>query len=205
MTNLPSHFKVGIQHVKRYKYIRLALGLHPLRANEHISEYSLFKQLLDMTSYIGEVGLDFSRDGVSTKEIQLKSFEFVLECIKEKRKILSIHSRKAEKQVFDMLTTKRIENAIFHWYSGNISLLHEIVSSGYFFSINAAMTRSINGQRIIAAIPKEFVLTETDFPFIDNGSINQVQEYLAWLWNIHIMEVEKIIGLNFNRLINNIK
>ena len=62
MTNLPSHFKMGINHVKGYKFIRLALGLHPLRATEHAKEYSKFKQYLDMTSYIGEVGLDFSRE-----------------------------------------------------------------------------------------------------------------------------------------------
>lgn len=35
MTNLPSHFKMGFPHVKRYKHIRLALGLHPLLASEN--------------------------------------------------------------------------------------------------------------------------------------------------------------------------
>ena len=30
MTNLPSHFQMGMPHVKSLKHIRLALGMHPL-------------------------------------------------------------------------------------------------------------------------------------------------------------------------------
>ena len=130
MTNLPSHFKMGINHVKSYKFIRLALGLHPLRATEHAKEYSLFKQYINATSYIGEVGLDFSREGFSTKEIQIKSFEFVLDCIKSKNKILSLHSRRAEKEILEMLIKNRIRNAIFHWYSGSINIIEKIVEYG---------------------------------------------------------------------------
>ena len=61
MTNLPSHFKMGFPHVKRYKHIRLALGLHPLLASENKNELPLFNCLLDQTSYMGEIGLDFSK------------------------------------------------------------------------------------------------------------------------------------------------
>lgn len=60
MTNLPSHFLLGYEHVKQYKFSRLALGFHPLYASENKNELQLFSQYLDKTSYIGEVGLDFS-------------------------------------------------------------------------------------------------------------------------------------------------
>lgn len=205
MTNLPSHFQMGINHVKRYKYIRLALGLHPLRAKEHEKEYSKFRRYIDETSYIGEVGLDFSREGFSTKEIQIKSFEFVLDCIRTKNKILSLHSRRAEKETLKMLTEKGIENAIFHWYSGTLSTLRNIVNSGFFFSINSAMINSENGKKIIAEIPKELVLTETDFPFIINSNISDVHIFLSKLWNVTETESEKIIADNFNRLLKKIK
>ena len=75
MTNMPSHFKMGVPFVKKYKHVRLALGLHPLLASEQDNELELFKRLLPQTSYIGEVGLDFSRDGYSIKEKQIKNFE----------------------------------------------------------------------------------------------------------------------------------
>ena len=124
---------------RRYKHIRLALGLHPLRAKEHAKEYSKFRQYIDETSYIGEVGLDFSREGFSTKDVQIKSFKFVLDCIRTKNKILSLHSRRAEKETLEMLIEKGIENAIFHWYSGSLNVLRNIANSGFFFSINSAM------------------------------------------------------------------
>ncbi|MCG6188661.1 TatD family hydrolase [Maribellus maritimus] len=205
MTNLPSHFQMGINHVKRYKYIRLALGLHPLRAKEHEKEYLKFRQYVNETSYIGEVGLDFSREGFSTKEIQVKSFEFVLDCIKTKNKILSLHSRRAEKETLEMLIEKGIENAIFHWYSGTLSTLKSIVNSGFFFSINSAMIQSDNGKKIISEIPKELVLTETDFPFIENCDIANVHNYLSELWGISNIEVDNLINSNFKRLIRKIK
>ena len=205
MTNLPSHFQMGIGHIKSYKNIRLALGLHPLLAKEHSQEYSKFKQYANETSYIGEVGLDFSREGYSTKEIQIKSFEFVLDCIKEKQKIISVHSRRAEVEILDMLISKGINNAIFHWYSGSVSILQKIISAGFFFSINSAMTQSYNGKKIISEIPKELVLTETDFPFIENSNINNVYQHLAQLWGESVSEIEHIIDSNIKRILQNIK
>ncbi|MEL7601281.1 MAG: TatD family hydrolase [Proteiniphilum sp.] len=202
MTNLPTHFQMGVRHIRQYKYIRLALGLHPLRVKEHASEYSKFRQYIDETSYIGEVGLDFSREGFSTRDIQIKSFEFVLDSVKNKRKILSLHSRRAEKEVFEMLIAKNIEAAIFHWYSGSIGVLKKIIESNFFFSINSAMCESDNGKKIIAEIPRELMLTETDYPFINNSSIPLVHKYLSELWGISPLEVDGVINSNFKKLIN---
>lgn len=201
MTNLPSHFQMGVSHVRRYKYIRLALGLHPLRAKEHAKEYSKFRQYVDETSYIGEVGLDFSREGFSTKEIQIKSFEFVLDCIRTKNKILSLHSRRAEKETLEMLIGNRIGNAIFHWYSGSLTVLKKALNEGYYFSVNSAMVLSSNGKKILAEIPQEQILTETDYPFIENSSIDQVHTYLSSLWGLSKTQVEAIIKNNFQQLI----
>lgn len=201
MTNLPSHFRLGIEHIREYKYIRLALGLHPLRANDHKKEYSNFRKYVNETSYIGEVGLDFSPEGFRTKEIQIKSFEFVLDCIKGQKKIISLHSRRAEKEVLEMISNRSIETAIFHWYSGSLNVLDKIINCGFFLSINSAMLNSKNGREIIAKIPKELILTETDYPFIEKAEIKIVLEYLSRLWLITEPEVERIIDDNFRRLL----
>ena len=66
MTNLPSHFEMGFPYVKEFRHIRLALGLHPLLATESKKEMPLFKRLVNQTSYIGEIGLDFSKEGISS-------------------------------------------------------------------------------------------------------------------------------------------
>jgi len=205
MTNLPSHFRMGIDHIKPYKHIRLALGLHPLLAKEHSKEYSKFKQYVNDTSYIGEVGLDFSREGYATKDIQIKNFEFVLDCIKNSPKFISLHSRRAEKEVLDMLLVNKIPTAVFHWYSGSLSTLQKIVDAGYYFSVNSAMVNSDNGRRILTKIPRQLILTETDFPFIEKSNIESTHLYLSQLWKVEMCEVEQIIYLNFQHIIETIR
>ncbi len=212
MTNLPSHFKMGQPHLKGYKKTRLALGMHPLMAENHLEEFPLFYECFNKTSYIGEVGLDFSREGIETKNQQVNSFKKILEAVGNKPKILSIHSRRAEKEVLRLLKDYQIRNAIFHWYSGGLSLIDQIVDSGYFLSVNPAMIRSESGKKIIQRIPKEFVLTESDGPFIEIGSkparpedVKVVIKYLSNVYSIDIEEVNTIIKNNFYKLINRMK
>lgn len=212
MTNLPSHFEMGIPHISNFKYIRLALGLHPLLALKHEAELSRFTRNINRTSYIGEVGLDFSKEGYSTKDIQLKTFEFVLKSIKNKNKIVSVHSRRAEREVLDLLLKYNIKNVIFHWYSGNITVLKEIISRGYYFSINPAMIESKSGQKIIAEIPLERILTETDCPYTKikgRGTkpqdVDIVINYLSSYYSYSEDVVKKNIYINFKKLILSIK
>lgn len=202
MTNLPSHFMQGIPHVQKYKYIRLALGMHPLLSENHKEEYELFKKSIEKTSYIGEVGLDFSKEGRGNKELQIHSFEYVLDLIKTKNKILSIHSRQAESLVLDMLNRKSIPNAIFHWYTGTQGVLDKIIDSGYYISINSAMINTVKGQSIIESIPLGNILTETDSPFIKGSDINKVVDHIALSRNIAYAEVDRAVTDNFNRLLS---
>lgn len=142
MTNLPSHFKIGQPYIKSYKHVRLALGLHPLLASESINDLALFNSLLNQTSYVGEIGLDFSKEGIATKNTQIMVLRSLLESLRGKQKIISVHSRKAERVLFDLLCEYNIQNVIFHWYSGPVDLIPSIISKGYYFSINESMTRS---------------------------------------------------------------
>ena len=197
MTNLPSHFMMGQSHLIGYKHIRLALGLHPLLAAENRKELTLFKRLVDQTSYIGEIGLDFSREGIATKNEQISVLREVLATIKGKKKIVSVHSRNAEKELLDTLCEFEIKNVIFHWYSGPVDLIPSIIERGFYFSINESMCRSKNGQSIIGKIPREKILTETDAPYNNRTNIRMV------LNQLNMSEVD--IFFNFNRLLNDIK
>ena len=197
MTNLPSHFKMGFPHVKRYKHIRLALGLHPLLASKNKNELPLFNRLLDQTSYIGEIGLDFSKEGLSTMEDQIYVLRKLLEKLEGRKKIISVHSRKAEKELFDLLCEYNINNVIFHWYSGPIDLIPSIISKGYYFSINEAMTISKNGRTIIKEIPRSRILTESDAPFNNKVDIKEAQ--------INMQITENEVKNNFMELLSKIK
>ena len=197
MTNLPSHFLMGKPHLKSFKHVRLALGLHPLLASDNKNELPLFKSLLDQTSYIGEIGLDFSKYGLSTKEDQISILRKLLEKLVGKKKIISVHSRGAEKELFNILCEYNIQNVIFHWYSGPIDLIPSIISRGYYFSINEAMTISKNGRAIIKEIPRNRILTESDAPYNNKTDIKEAQVYMQ------ITENE--IKNNYMELLSNIR
>lgn len=197
MTNLPSHFQMGRPHLRVYRHIRMSLGLHPLLAAENKRELTLFRQLVDQTSYIGEIGLDFSKEGYTTKDEQVAVLRDLLSAIRGKKKIVSVHSRKAEKELLALLCEYKIENVIFHWYSGPVDLIPVILAQGYYFSVNEAMCRSRNGQIIIAEIPKDRILTETDAPYNERTSINAVLSYL----NL----TEQDVYCNFKVLLNGLR
>lgn len=212
MTLLPSHFELGYKHVQHYKKVRLALGMHPLKAEFHENEFNDFVRYLEHTSYIGEIGLDYSREGVTTKEIQLKSFHKILESLRGKKKILNLHSRKAENDVLNSLIEYEIKNAIFHWYTGPVKLVDQIAKNGFYFSVNPSMLRSQNGISIIQAIPKQRLLTESDGPFAMIGpnpvkpkDVQLVITYLTKAWKMQVNEVSKQINDNFSQLINTIR
>jgi Mg-dependent DNase len=194
MTNLPSHFQMGQPYIMHYKHIRLGLGFHPLLAAENKNELPLFKRMVDETSYIGEIGLDFSREGYASKEEQITVLKEILTTLRGKRKIVSVHSRRAEKELLGLLGEYNIENVIFHWYSGSVSLIPAIFERGYYFSINEAMTLSHSGKSIIEKIPRDRILMETDAPFNNRCSIRNAMR------NMGVTEL--LIKRNFDELIS---
>lgn len=213
VTNLPSHFELGHRHLINSKYIRIALGLHPLYAEEHASlELKKFVGLAQKTSYIGEIGLDFSREGISTKARQIESFRYVLSHINDRPRFITLHSRKAESAVLHLLSEFSIKGAIFHWYSGSISFINDIVAAGHYFSVNPAMLLSSSGKKVIENIPRDRLITETDGPFIKvKGKIvtfqdlSLIQKHLCSVWNSTYDDVECQIKKNFNQLLLPIK
>lgn len=194
MTNLPS-LPNGLCSCSKFPTYKIGVGFSS-SISCRIKQRTSFIQpnQVNKTSYIGEIGLDFSKDFVDSKEKQIYAFRYVLSLIKDKNKIVSVHSRKAEKEVFELLQEYRIKNAIFHWYSGPLSLIEEIINAGYYFSINEAMTTSISGKKIISKIPPNRILTETDAPFNKHSNI------LNAISNIGL--TEDLIYSNFLKLIN---
>lgn len=197
MTNSPSHYLMGRPHFYGLRHSRLAVGFHPQLVGQINSELSTFVSCLDSTSYVGEIGLDFSEDYVSTKLLQIACFEKICSNLKGKSKLVSIHSRKAERETVEIINRNEVSIPIFHWYSGPLNLIPQIIELGGYFSVNEAMTLSEKGRRIISKIPLDRLLTESDAPY--NGKSNILQA----LKNLHI-ETE-IIYNNFKTLINTIK
>lgn len=214
VTHLPSAFEIEFPVVRRFRKIRIALGLHPLMVEHHAREKAAFRKLASETAFIGEVGLDYSTASIADKKQQLDSFSFVLETLASLKttKFITVHSRKAEQDVLSCLQHFGVLGAVLHWYSGPLGLLDKALSDGHFFSINPEMIASKKGQQIVARLPKERILSETDGPYTSIGNrptrpddVRSILIYLSELWSIPLAQVSSILHENFMRIVNETK
>lgn len=166
VTNLPEVYGIHYKSFSVYKYVRLCLGYHPHLAGEHELNRSIFEKYIKSTKYIGEVGLDFQGESPYIIKKQINNFEYITNPNINRGRIFTIHSKKAEDEVLKILKTNQVKHAIFHWYSGKLSTMNEIIEEGYYFSINYRMLKSNMGRKIISKIPSDRILFETDGPFI---------------------------------------
>lgn len=171
VTNSPSVFFFTEKITSNKKFIRAALGLHPELAAERHKEVVQFTELIDKTRYVGEIGLDNSNKSPSDYRMQKEVFEKLISvCADKGDKILTIHSRRAAKDVLDILGNGFPGKVILHWYSDALRHIEVAVDRGYYFSVNYPMLQSKNGKKIIESIPHERILIETDGPFTKNGN-----------------------------------
>lgn len=209
MTNLPVLFEKYMKTYNGYKYIKLALGFHPELAYEYQQQLPIFLKNIEQARYIGEIGLDFTVNNLENQYCQIKIFKAIVEaCSNFHDKILSIHSRKATKEVIDILENYN-GKVILHWYTGNQRDLQIAISRGYYFSINHQMIRSISGKKIINLIPLDKILIESDAPFTyglnDHYDLNflcNVYTYLSDKNNVSIEMIQKKVRNNFKMLLS---
>lgn len=165
MTESPSDFEAWAPVLRDRSGVRLALGAHPLVAEQlGPDELDRFTALAAEVGFVGEVGLDGSRRGRATLAAQRRVFDHVLAVAGEGRCVLSVHSRGAEAEVIDALAAAGATAAL-HWYSGSLRMVERALDAGLYFSVNAAMLDTQSGARLLRVLPQDRVLTETDGPF----------------------------------------
>ena len=208
VTNLPSHYKMGIEHIAHLRHVKMALGLHPLAVAKQGRELDQFLRLVPEVSHVGEIGLDFSREGLGSKDQQLTAFRAIIKAISGTRKFVSLHSRGAEETVLDILDEFQVKMAVFHWYSGPLTVLDRAIAAGFYFSVNPAMIRSDKGQRILGRIPRDRVMTETDGPYVKLGSrpaeprdVAEVIAFLARVWGLSVEDASARVLDNYRQIV----
>lgn len=204
MTNLPVLYEKEKQQYDS-PYIRTALGFHPELVGEYKKYIPLMWEKLSEARYIGEVGLDFTDKTYQADQVSFFS-ELVQRCRKDENKIISIHSRKAEREVLDVLDDAFSFKAILHWYSGDESLLKRAVKMGCYFSVNGNMLKSRKIERMLEIVPKNRFLLETDSPFGDTikshaESLKVLIDGLSPKYVMLAEKIEEILWNNFQELL----
>jgi TatD DNase family protein len=114
----PKAYDREVQFCRNNPHIKVGLGMHPQLISSGYDDMKLFKELFDRSHYIGEVGLDFSKEYIQTNETQMQAFRDIVKlCEQCGEKVVSIHSLKSANTIIEILSeykTKRNNKYIFH-------------------------------------------------------------------------------------------
>jgi TatD DNase family protein len=172
---------VGQDHNSNHRVLELAerhvgfvypaLGLHPWNMGQVDSAelervFQFIEDNVQRIVGIGEIGLDYHKRvrARADKQRQSEVFKAALHLAAKHGKPVSVHSRYAWKDSFDLVKESGVELAVFHWYTGFSNVLREIVAGGYFISATPAAEYHDEHRRAIKETPLENLLLETDAP-----------------------------------------
>jgi TatD DNase family protein len=173
------------------EFVYPALGYHPwvIREEEIETNLSFVRDHAGEGVALGEIGLDYKIK--VKKELQWKVFGELLDIALQSNKPVIIHCRYSHHRAFEMVREREIKRAVFHWYSGPLSLLDEILEMGHFISATPALVYSPPHQAAIKRAPIERILLETDTPVSYQGRESRPKDV-----RITLKEVGRLKGLD---------
>lgn len=205
VTNAPCVFEFTRTLAVGSRFLYPAVGLHPELVADHASQLDLLRKLIPVTRFIGEVGLDYLAEDPDVRRKQRDVFQHVLDdCAAVGSRVLTVHARRSSADVISMVGSSFPGKVILHWFSGTQTELRRAINNGLYFSINGAMLQSKSGQGLIAAIPNDRLLTETDGPFTKDGnrratpeSVISTTRRLSEIWAVSAEDAAKTVVDNF--------
>ncbi len=145
-----------------------AYGMHPMFLAEHRDEHvGALRALLttERAVAVGECGLDFHVQGLDADRQQFY-FEEQLKIARDFDLPVIVHARKAVDAV--IATLRRIGGlrGVVHSFSGSEQQAEQLWKLGFCLGIGGPVTyeRAQRLRRIVASMPVEFLLLETDAP-----------------------------------------
>ena len=208
-----------LELAKKYPdFIYPSLGFSPVssheKTREEIKEFREF--LIDNINNcvaIGEVGMDyyFVRDKASRQK-QRENFISFVEIADEYKKPLLLHVRDCDKKGLNIVNEyDNIPYVVFHCFSGSLKTAKRIMEhDNYFMSFSTMVCYSKHHQDLAAKIPVEYMLTETDSPFLgltkeernEPAYVLRGAKKIAEIQNIDLEEVDKITTNNAKKVFN---
>lgn len=145
-----------------------AYGLHPMYLADHAPRHlHLLADWLrrERPVAIGECGLDFFVDGLAP-DAQRAYFLRQLELAREFALPVIVHARRALDEVIATLRRVGGLRGVVHSFSGSEEQARQLWKLGFSIGIGGPVTypRAQRLRRIVAAMPLEYLLLETDAP-----------------------------------------
>lgn len=228
----------GLELSEKYDFIYSSVGFHPHDAKDFTEE--IFEQIKgwatspfsppfgkEMPSLspplgkggigggkvvaIGEIGLDYHYDN-SPRDIQREVFRKQLLLAKEMKLPVIIHSREAQKDTLAIVEESGVRKGVFHCFSGDLEMAKRVIAMGFHISIAGPVTfrKSLTLQEVAKAVPDEYLLIETDAPYLtpepfrgrrnEPAYIVHTAQAIAKIRNVTLEDIARITTLNARRL-----
>lgn len=191
------------------------IGLHPTSVkNEYKAQLSVMESLLNEENFIaiGEIGIDLYWDKTYINE-QKDAFKTQLRWAKENQLPVAIHTREAFPLILDLVEEESGDGltGVFHCFSGNYNEAKRIIDLGFLLGIGGVLTyKKSHLPAVIREIPMEFIVLETDAPFLppvpyrgqrnESAYIPLIGQQIAEIKELNISEIARITTENAERL-----
>ena len=176
-----------------YSGLHAAYGLHPMYLAEHRPEHlDLLREWIEREQpvAIGECGLDHFVEGLDPRS-QRDYFDAQLEIARDTSLPVIVHARRAVDEVIAALRAVATVGGVVHSFPGSEQQARQLWKLGYCLGIGGPITyeRAARLRRIVATMPIEFLLLETDSPDQPNqGQRGQRNE------PAHLREVLRVVA-----------
>lgn len=182
------------------------VGCHPgLVRSQRAFNQQLFSHMTDGSAFVSEVGLDGDSRVPLVKQVDVLGA--VLEVLRDKNRIVSLHSYRASSEMLAALAVNPLPGMVLHWWLGSVEQTREAVAMGCYFSVNAS---SVRRREILDVIPSSRILTETDHPAGDRfagrdarpGNVTAVERALSRHYGVDQREIREQMWRNLDHLVH---
>ncbi len=208
------NFEKTLNYAEKFKnYVFISLGLHPPQVNINSVKRTikLIQENANKIKAIGEVGLDYywikdpkKRDG------QKKAFvEFINLSIELELPIV-IHARNAHSDAINILENNSASKVLMHCFSGKVIEVKRVIKNGWYISVPTSVTNRGVHQNIAKVCPLEYMLLETDSPFLspfkksrnEPMNVKYSAEKIAEIKKVTVEEISEITTKNAIKFYN---
>jgi TatD DNase family protein len=161
---------------ERFESVYAALSVHPtdvVETNDAPNWLETLRKGLEHPKVvaIGETGLDYYRPEQQEPDniaLQQKCFRALLELGRERDLPVIIHDREAHEDVLKLVKEYPGVRGIMHCFSGDTEFAKAMIKQGFYISFagNLTFKNAKNLHDAAQNLPLEFILTETDSPFL---------------------------------------
>lgn len=195
-------------------HLYAAIGFHPNdAANFDETALAQLRTLANRSKVvaIGEIGLDYYWDK-APRPVQRQVFEHQLALAKELGKPVIIHQRETAVDTMAILRRwgagQNHPGLVLHSFSGDRAMAEEALQLGFYIGISGPVTfkNARDLPEIVAAMPLERLLVETDAPFLtphpyrgkrnEPAHVKLVAERVASLKGLPVAEVNRRLTEN---------